>query len=187
MNLNNALPKYDFAEKHKVVINSSPEKVFNAIINLDMSKSKVINRLLNIRFIFGSLSRNEKSRKEPVPGLTFKDMNKKFILVEEVRNQEIVLGLAGKFWQPSSGLVKMSTPEEFINFNQTGYCKVAWNLYIERNNGVTLSTETRVLCLGWRAKLFFLFYWAIIRPFSGWIRLEMLKMIKEQVSLENKK
>ena len=69
-----------------------------------------------------------------------------------------------------------------MDFNQTGYCKLAWNFYIKRNadDTVTLSTETRILCLGQQAKSSFSIYWAVIRPFSGWIRLEMLKLIKEQ-------
>jgi len=40
--------------------------------------------------------------------------------------------------------------------------------------------ETRILCLGDQAKSLFRLYWTVIRPYSGWIRFKMLKMIKEQ-------
>ncbi len=50
--LNYYLPEYDFAEKHKIVIHSSPEKVFEAIHNIDMRESKVIKTLLSLRNIY---------------------------------------------------------------------------------------------------------------------------------------
>lgn len=105
-----------------------------------------------------------------------------WLLLEEVENQESVIGFVGKFWQSTGDMIHLSNAADFINFNQTGYAKVALNFYIERNDdgSATLSTETRILCLGGRAKFFFGLYWVIIRPYSGWIRLEMLKIIKEQ-------
>jgi len=44
--LNNYLPEYDFAEKHEIVVKSSPEKIFEAIQELDMGKSRII-KILN--------------------------------------------------------------------------------------------------------------------------------------------
>lgn len=79
-------------------------------------------------------------------------------------------------------MIHLSKTADFISFNETGNSKAAWNLYIERNDDgtITLSTETRILCLGEQAKSSFRFYWAVIKPYSGWIRLEILKLIKEQ-------
>jgi len=109
------------------------------------------------------------------------------IRLEEIKNQEIILGLVGKFWQPTYGTVLNLRTNDFMNFNQSGYCKVAWNLYMEQNadETITLSTETRILCLGRQAKSSFSKYWTVIIPFSGWIRLEMLKMIKKQAEGNN--
>ena len=182
--LNQYLPKYDFVERHSIVIHSSPEKVFKAIHNFDMRKSKVINTLLFLRSIPGRLNSNREPDNQEPTKLSIDQLTQKksWILLDKVENQEVVIGFAGKFWQPNGDMIHLSKATDFIRFKQTGYSKAAWNLYIKRNNDdtVTLSTETRILCLGDRAKSSFRFYWAVIRPYSGWIRLEMLKMIKEQ-------
>ncbi|SFG29296.1 hypothetical protein SAMN05660649_01300 [Desulfotomaculum arcticum] len=178
------LSEFDFAEKHKIVIHASPEKVFAAIHNFDMRKSKVINTLVFLRSIPYRLNSNREPDKQLPTKLSIDQLteNGSWILLEEVENQEVIIGFAGKFWQQRPTNIQLSSAADFINFNQTGYSKVAWNLYIERNDDgtATLSTETRILCLEGRAKSSFRLYWAIIRPYSGWIRLEMLKMIKER-------
>lgn len=174
------LPVYHFVERHEIVIYSSPEKILKAAHNFDMGKSKVINTLIFLRNIHKHLHFNKK------PEPTIISINQLtetggWLLLEKVDKQESVIGLVGKFWR-SGDTVYLSNAADFINFTQTGYAKVAMNFFTEKNDDVsaTLSTETRILCLGGRAKLLFGLYWAIIRPYSGWIRLEMLKMIKEQ-------
>lgn len=74
---------------------------------------------------------------------------------------------------------------DFKDFNRNGYCKVVGNFYLQPGSkgALTLSTETRILCLGCRAKLAFLFYWMVIRPFSGWTRLVMLRTVKERAEV----
>lgn len=203
MRLDYWLPTYNFSEKHRIEINSSPEKVFQATRTLDMGESGVIKALVRLRYIFGRLalwrkqensqlrfSIEETADKTGLGGLGARKgqpLNLPGILLEEVCDKEIVLGFVGKFWKPSGGVVRGLTVEDYLRFDETGFCKVAWNIYIEQNyNGnAVLSTETRILCLGWRAKLLFGVYWAFIRLFSGWIRIEMLRMIKRQAEGEN--
>lgn len=204
------LPEFDFFEKHSIVIHSSPEKVFQAFSSSDMSKSKIISILGSMRLIFERLSPKKsvpgdrkhkgayfdtilksptqpKAKKtspnnpSPTPENPLLKEMPFMCLLEEVENREMVIGFVGKFWQPRPKMISFTNPTEFINFNESGNGKAAWNLLIESNDDgtVTLSTETRVLSLGGEAKLF-RFYWAIIKPFSGWIRLEFLKIIKEK-------
>lgn len=45
---------------------------------------------------------------------------------------------------------------------------------------VEIDTETRVLCLGWRSKLAFFAYWIVIKPFSGLVRKEILRLIRQE-------
>ncbi len=183
MRLDYYLPQYHFVEKHSIIVNSTPEKVFEAIWNIDMADSKVIKTLLKMRGTYGLLFTG-KSNKQSSLGLSIKDLIGKagFIPLEKVKNKEIIMGFVGRFWQPSGGIARNVRAEDFVRFKKTGYCKTAWNFYMEQENSdkLRLSTETRILCYGCSAKIPFSLYWAIIKPFSGWIRLEMLKMIKEQ-------
>jgi len=43
-----------------------------------------------------------------------------------------------------------------------------------------LTTETRIKCLDEDSRSRFGWYWAFIRPFSGLIRMEMLRAIKRK-------
>ncbi|MFZ5645177.1 MAG: hypothetical protein ACOY46_16500 [Bacillota bacterium] len=180
MRLDFYLPVYDFSEKHSVTIGSSREDVYNDILELDIKKSKVIGALLRIRGLYSKLAGGGDWGTTGT-GLSIRDMIKdSFLILEDVHNSEIVMGFAGRFWMPSSDMVKFGSPDEFIEYKREGTCKGAWNFYIDEKlgGGTVLSTETRVLCLGRGAKTAFGLYWLIIRPFSGLIRIIMLKMIK---------
>lgn len=181
MRLDYYLPQYHFAERHSITVDAMPEKVYEAFWQLDMAESNVIKALLKMRGAYGLIFKG-KPDKQPSLALTIQDMmNSGFILLENVKNEEVVMGFGGRFWQPSAGIVRYASAEDFVSFEKNGYCKSAWNFYIEQVNGdkLRLSTETRNFCYGWGAKIPFSLYWAVIRPFSGWIRLEMLKMIKK--------
>jgi hypothetical protein len=183
MRLDYYLPRYHFVERHSITVNSTPEKAYEAFWQLDMAESKVIKTLLKVRGAY-SLLFARKPYTQASLGLSIKDMIDKsgFILLEKVKNKEVIMGFAGRFWQPSGGIARNVKAEDFVRFKNTGYCKTAWNFYIEQEEGdkLRLSTETRIMCCGCSARIPFSLYWAVIRPFSGWIRLEMLRIIKEQ-------
>lgn len=181
MRLDYYLPQYHFAERHSITVDATPEEVYEAFWQLDMAESKVIKALLKMRGTYGLLSAG-KSNKQPSLRLSIKDMiNSGFILLEKVENTEVVMGFGGRFWHPSGGIVSYASAEDFVSFEKNGYCKSAWNFYIEQEKGdkLRLSTETRIFCYGCGAKIPFSIYWAAIKPFSGWIRLEILKLIKK--------
>jgi hypothetical protein len=103
-----------------------------------------------------------------------------FVMLALDPPKEIVLGAVGRFWKPSPEMVPVRS-EDFAAFHEAGYAKVAFNfaVYETGESGCRISTETRVQCLGPGACTFFSLYWVLIRPFSGLIRKEMLKMIKK--------
>jgi hypothetical protein len=99
--------------------------------------------------------------------------------IARVPDQEIVLGIIGKFWRPDAPVLRDWTPEAFSTLSPQGHAKAAWNVYLAPDGDQTLlSTETRVLCYGRSARIQFRLYWTLIGFFSGLIRKEMLGMIK---------
>jgi len=201
--LDHFLPAYDFFEWHSVAIQAKPEKVYEAIRQFDVNKSKVSKFLLALRSVF-QVFKSKKNRGDTestadnqtsnfqlfksknnsgnIESTTDNQISKIMFILDDVENQEVVLGFIGMFWHIKPTTVQLSSPAEFVEFDKPGYCKAAWNLYIESNNEdtVTLSTETRILCLGSGAKALFLLYWSIIKPYSGFIRIDMLKIIKHE-------
>lgn len=181
-NLDHYLPQYHFSEIHSILIKASAQQVFETLCQLDSRTSKIIGILVKIRNGYELLfSKGAQEGHLKLGRLMEFAVKTGFIQLVEVNNQEILFGGVGQFWKPAGGFVRNLSPGEFLSFNLQDHCKVVWNFFITPNydGTTTLSTETRVCCLG-LAKLFFPPYWLIVRLFSGWIRLEMLRVVKEQ-------
>ena len=72
--------------------------------------------------------------------------------------------------------------KEFVIDASRRNTRIIWNFYfaeIEKNKTI-VSTETRILCLTKRSKILFSVYWFFVKPFSGIIRLEMLRLIRKK-------
>jgi len=171
------LPVYDFDEKHEIKIRASAEKVSAALESLDFNESAVIRSLLWLRGLSAKDDCSESSKAS-----TLRDMTKSyFVVLGEKPNEEILLGIAGKFWTLAGDVQKLQA-EEFRAFAKEGYAKAAWNFTLSEDSEreVCLKTETRVQCLGAASQESFRFYWWFIKPFSGWIRQEMLRLVKQK-------
>lgn len=161
------LPVYDVAKRHAILIEATPAQVFDAVQQADFGASPVIRVLFALRGL-------------PRTALTVEGMERLgFLRLGTRPNEELVLGLIGRFWTPSGDLQSV-TPEHFRTFDRAGYAKAAWNFHVTPLSGsaVRLSTETRVRCLDDRSRFWFRVYWQIVGPFSGWIRRAMLRVIK---------
>lgn len=163
------MPEFHFVEKHSVNIAASPEKIYDCLQNFDFSHSSIIRFLMKLRGMPSSADRLEGLRKMG------------FILLETKQNEELILGLAGQFWK-ANGNIQHLPKEEFVKFNDPYFARATWNFLIQpRDQHTTLETETRILC-GDHVLNKFKWYWGIIRPFSGIIRMEMLKGIRRKVA-----
>ena len=166
------LPVYDFSERHETKIRASAKKVYAAIDSTDFTGSWIIWGLLTLRGLgFGNSSEKR----------TLRDMIKdRFTILGEKPDKEILLGLAGKFWTLTGSLQKVDAGN-FKEFNKAGFAKAVWNFSLAETGGETLlKTETRIQCLDEESRQSFALYWTVVKPFSGLIRAEMLRLIKEK-------
>jgi hypothetical protein len=171
------MPAYDFDEKHETIVRASAETVYAALNSFDFNESAVIRWLFRLR---GLGSKNSCDAGEQV--LTLRDMTKfGFVVLGEKPNEEILFGLVGKFWKPTGNLQKIEA-EDFLAFDKNGYAKAAWNFALTESamKETRLTTETRVQCTNDESRSQFGFYWTFIKPFSGWIRQEALRLAKEK-------
>jgi hypothetical protein len=178
MLIDDFLPVYDFSERHETSIRASREQVFAAVDSTDFSASWMIWGLLALRGL--GWSHVSKS-------VTLRDMTKDgFAVLGEQPDEEILLGLAGKFWTLGGNLQKIDAGN-FREFNDKDFAKAVWNFSLENlSNGETLlKTETRIRCLDEGSRKSFALYWTLIEPFSGLIRSEMLRLIKEKAESGN--
>lgn len=162
--IDSLLSNYTLNEYHEVLVNAPTEGVYQAVKETDFGESKTIVTL----FKLGGMPPMELN----LHGFTH-DGN--FVLLGENEPEEIGLGLlfTNKFTS--------TTPEEFMTGYPEARLRVVWNFHCQPVDDKTtrLSTETRIKCSGTVTKLLFRCYWFCIRPFSGLIRINMLKLIKK--------
>jgi hypothetical protein len=165
------LSKYQFSSFHFIEFNDYPELVFSVIKTINFRKSKIISILFNLRGLPRSM--------DSFNGF----LESGFILLEEKKDEEIVLG----FLLEGKGL-KKTPKKDFIKCEKGNIVKGVWNFKItEYDSKKILSTETRVYCNTRRTRFLFSIYWFFISYFSGLIRKIILKLIKQELEEINYK
>ena len=162
------LSEYDFVETHGISIHARAEDIYRAAGEVDFSESLLIRSLLFLR----GLSTEK---------VTLESLKRsRFEILGETPGREILLGLVGRFWTINGDLKKIDA-DSFRKFNASGYAKAVWNFALRPDGpDVRLTTETRIRCMDADSRRRFGFYWMFIRPFSGLIRTEMLRLIKNR-------
>jgi hypothetical protein len=173
-------PNPDAVETHSIVINAPREVVYRALWTTDLGGAVLIKLLLGLRSLpqFIASGRREAPQNRKVTLQTVIESG--FGLLAEKPDEEIVLGVTGRFWRPTGNL----SPFNRSDFDQPvpfGLARGVWNFSVsDRGNGQTnLGTETRVICGDPASRRKFLAYWVIVRPFSGLIRLIMLRRVRK--------
>ena len=177
MLIDDYLPHADFAERHALRVHSPPERAYAAARRLDLSGSLPVRALFAMRSLPALLTRRGRGQRGlrlSMEGL----LRSGFVLLAERPPHEFVLGLAGRFWTPAGGIERMH-PAEFPMFDRPGMALAAWNFTIlPTDQGSLVATETRVRCTDAAARRSFGRYWRVVRPFSGFIRMEALRAIR---------
>jgi hypothetical protein len=170
------LPISDVNASYQIRVHASPAVVYECLLCSDFNNLWVVRLLMTIRS-GGSAPRNR------APGdLRQRFQGTGFVILAEVPNEELVIGVAGRFWRPDGGRCLDLTADDFAGFSRPGYTKAAWNfrLRTESPECTVLSTETRVQSFSRAALWKFRFYWSLVSPFSGLIRKAILKQVKTE-------
>jgi hypothetical protein len=166
------MPVFDAVERHALTIAAPPADVFAAITRTDFARSGPIRWLFRMRGL-------------GAPGaLTLGDVTRRgFVLLGERPGSEMAFGIAGRFWTPSCGRVVMDA-DAFGAFERAGHAKAVWDFRVaDAGHGSTrLTTETRIRCVDAGARRRFRVYWTLVRPFSGLIRILMLRAVARQAT-----
>jgi hypothetical protein len=170
------LPEYDEYERHETAVGAPPERTYQAVKEVDLARSPIVLVLLAAR----GLPHLFTGAVKPKLRLQLDDiLASGFVVLAEETGHELVLGIVGKFWRPSSG-VRRIEPDEFTGFDEPGYSKAAWNFLVTEQPGgsSTVVTETRVTSTDADARRSFGWYWRLVGPFSALIRRIVLGQIK---------
>lgn len=162
------LSEYDFEETHSIAIHADAATVYEAAQTANFGESWIVRTLLTLRGMSAD-------------ALTLRNSSySKFRILGERPASELLIGLAGKFWTPWGDLQDVNA-DNFKAFDKRGYAKAVWNFSVSADGENTrLTTETRIKCLDEGSRRNFGFYWTFVQPFSGLIRMEMLRLIKRK-------
>ena len=172
------LPGPEVRSGHEIDVNAPAERVWAAARTLDLARSPVVKVLFGLRSLPGLLSRARPGRR--ALGMNMEGLLRTgFVLLDEAPGDEVVLGLVGRFWTPSGGIIRVA-PEEFASFDRPGFAVAAWNFTVRgpAAGPVRLATETRVRLTDPASRRSFRRYWTVVGPFSGLIRREMLRTVR---------
>jgi hypothetical protein len=172
-------PHPDAVEIHSIAINASREAVYGILWTADLGGSLVIKLLLALRSLPGFVARGfrELPQNRKITLQTLIDSG--FGVLAEKPGEEIVLGVKGRFWRPIGNLSPFRR-EDFEGPVPEGFAHAVWNFSIKEVSAgrTVLTTETRVICGDRASYRKFRVYWFFVRPFSGLIRLIMLRAVK---------
>lgn len=166
--LQQAMPIYHFHERHSAWISADPAHVWHALSTLTLANLTLTRPLVAIRH----------------PGTRAAPPARPLLTDGPVRMLEIdpptyaIGGAISQPWHVRPERHEVFSIEEFTHFDEPGWVKYLVDFALQpQNGGVQLTTETRGYSTDDRARRRFALYWALIRPASGLIRLDILATV----------
>lgn len=142
---------------------------------VDLARSPVIGPLFALR----SLGSREPLR----AGVLGDFLERAFVRLQDSPGRGVVFGAIGRFWSSGGGILRFE-PGEFTANRSPGCARLAWAFeFLPEGPSACLAvTETRIACNDAAARWRMQAYWLAIRPASGLIRREMLRLLAARCS-----
>ena len=169
--LDDLLPAFEFVERHSLAIDAPPERIDGAFRAVSIADIPIARALWFMR----RFGRPYGDAKKPFVGGELPG-----IVLDDVPGEGLVLGLTGQFWKVRGGkrdAARPRTTEEFLAYARPDTCKAVIDF---RVGAGLLTTETRVHVADPGARRKFRRYWLVIRPFSGLIRILLLRAARRR-------
>jgi hypothetical protein len=175
--IDRVMPAWDFREHHRRPLGASPDAAFAALPRVDLARSPFVAPLFAIRSL---PMRAKRDRPALVAGTLANFFASGFVRLIEEPPRGFVLGSIGQFWRSTGGLHPFE-PATFATDRTPGCARLALAFeFVEREGGCLAMTETRICCNDGAAFRRMLAYWILIRPASGLIRREMLRLLDRE-------
>jgi hypothetical protein len=169
--LDEFMPEFDFNEVHSTLVAASPERALAAAREVTVGEMPVARALMAVR----RLGRGGSRQGPVVDGM----IRNGFVVLAE-RPDELVLGVAGRFWALNSGIERVGA-DEFASYDAPNQAKAVMDFHVEpAPGGCLLSTETRIRATDERARRSFGRYWRIVHPGSALIRRVWLRAVRRR-------
>jgi hypothetical protein len=138
------LPHPKHTEINRIFVNAKPGDAWEVVRHFNAAEISWIRLLFAIRTLPEKLSGKHHSHEDRRIGVDqIEAKGKGFIILHETPGKEVVVGAVGQFWHLNIPFADVK-PEEFKDFSQPGWGKLAWAITVEPYmDGSTISLELR--------------------------------------------
>ncbi len=174
--LDRFMPSCEVAERHHVRISAPADITFAAATEMNLQRSPIVRGIFRAReVIMGS---RRVRAEHPQPFLAEMRAIGWGVLAESP-GREIVMGAVTQPWV-ADVVFHPLPPDEFSQFNEPGFVKIAWTLRVDEigPRESIFRTETRVVATDPTARARFRRYWALASPGIIAIRWMLLNPLK---------
>ncbi len=171
------LPQYQCFEYHEEIAQVSYDKLQESLLTVSMEDMPVAVFLMRLR----KLVEGELYEPKTTPMLEIRP-GSMFLALDDSNPGEKVYGIVDNPSEEEGEdeeVPEVRTAKQFLAFNKPGHFKAAFNFRIKDkgDQGVLISTETRILGNDSSAQKLFARYWRVIYPGSSIIRRVWLEAI----------
>lgn len=172
------LPAWQFRERHERVIRAEPARIAAELPRVDYADSTVIGALFALRALPARLRHGRDAAAALAPGPLGEFFARAFLRLRDAGEHGLVIGAVGEFWRAAGG-IRVVAPADFAADRTPGCARLAWAFDYERLavGRTRVITETRIACNDAAALARMRIYWWLIRPASGFIRRETLRLL----------
>jgi hypothetical protein len=176
--LDEFMPAYDVVERHHTRVQAPAPITLAAAKDMDLSDSPLVRAIFAMREMLLRASPDNKTRPR---GILAQTRALGWGVLAEVPDREIVMGAVTRPWE-SNVTFHSLPPDEFADFYQPGFVKIAWTLRADPlpDGRSMFRTETRALATDAEARRRFRRYWAAFSPGIILIRRAMLRPVRHE-------
>ena len=182
--LDGVMPRYDLNEVHQIWVPVPPDVAFQAVKEVTPRGVLLFGPLMAIRTVFRRFSQ-DRVEYSPTTPILDELLRNGFLMLDQRQNSELLLGTIGRFWalMGGRGPDSVQSYDDFLVFNEPGYCKAALNFMVgAEGSGSRITTETRVVSTSPDAKKRFGRYWFVVKFGSAAIRRSWVHAINRRAT-----
>lgn len=180
--IQNFLPNPRHTEIHRIYVQAKPDVAWQTARHFDAAEIPWVKLLFDIRTLPDKLAGKPIALEEISVGVDqVVRSGTGFMLLEEIPGKEVVVGSVGQFWHLHIPFAEV-TPEDFAQFDQPGWGKLAWSISVEPyHDGSTISLELRTTATDQRSWEKLNNYYRIIGMGSHPIRSSAMKHLEAEL------
>jgi hypothetical protein len=185
--LDRLIPRPRLLERDFVSLAASPGRVWEVVRHGDLARSLLVRALFAVRTVPSHLWGRGQEHAEPlhlgIDTLRSTPQHPGFQILYERAPYELTVGAIGKVWHLDIPFVHVADPDEYAEFAEPNYVKVAWAVQIEpvAAGESRLCIEVRVDATDDAAWRKFQLYFGLIGPGSRFIRHSLLRSLAREL------